>query len=270
MDKELIDILPDSNKQPETPEIKKIKKVRVKKPYTLIKGKLIAQNMLKGMKPLQAVQQVGYNTNDRETAARIAQYTGAREYLNEFVNKRADKMLGNLERVAQGAESVALAISESIDGRDLKKVQALNAVLKTQVQVSQDLLDRAGISKISKHMTVKKNIDNDTDEALDKRIADLEALLQDRPVTSIQPRSDTQSDKVGMDEGVDIGIKGSEAEGKSMGDVNGMGNGENVGRGSKREEGGGGGQFTVLSTPIHHSDSDIDSCVESLGETYEA
>jgi hypothetical protein len=183
--------------------------------HTDLKGQLIGCELIKGSKNLDAVKHAGYNTNSRHTAHRIIRYTHAREWASSFLENRAGRMLEGLEILGSKTESLSKNIDTALETRDLNKVKALTALAKITVSTTQDLLDRAGISKITKHFSVKKNISELEDvHDVEKRILELESKLgmkvNDTAVTHAQGTGDTQADEVRVQQGGDMLVRRDE------------------------------------------------------------
>lgn len=140
------------------------------------KGYLIGKELAKGLKSLDAVRAVGYKTDSRTTAGKIIHYTDARKWAEHFLTNKADKVLENLTESAIVDKTPQ--IMEALKSGDTATARVLVDLLKLSYKNGQDLLDRAGISKVTKHMTVRKDITDKHDlKSIDDSINALMAKL---------------------------------------------------------------------------------------------
>ena len=145
------------------------------------KARRVAQAIHDGATQKDALMSVGYAKTSAEGSGKaIAKALGVEAYLVELREERAATLLAHAEKSGLSQPEALRIAADAIQLIDNPKEKASMALKLAQIagHDREDLLDRAGISKISKslHLTHKTWDRNDL-EGMKRRKAEIEAEL---------------------------------------------------------------------------------------------
>ena len=143
---------------------------------------IVAEALMNGDNQVTALSKAGYSKTTALTkSTEVLRRMDIDSYLQDWKERHARGQLEQLTKANISGNAIAECkrmIDSMQDGKD--KARLLLELAKQTTSRSQDLLDRAGISKISKSMRITAKVNTRDSEAVSKRIAEIEAKLSNQ------------------------------------------------------------------------------------------
>ena len=143
---------------------------------------IVAEALMNGDNQVTALSKAGYSKTTALTkSTEVLRRMDIDSYLQDWKERHARGQLEQLTKANISGNAIAECkrmIDSMEDGKD--KARLLLELAKQTTSRSQDLLDRAGISKISKSMRITAKVNTRDSEAVSKRIAEIEAKLSNQ------------------------------------------------------------------------------------------
>ena len=162
-----------------------------------VRQEIVAEAIINGLSRPKALKKAGYSDNTAMYhGKKTLKYLKVDEYLREWRETQAQHQLQRLTK--QNTSDIMLnkvRIELEKDEPNFRKVKAWLDSAKLTTARSQDLLDRAGVSKISKSMRVNVKADYKTLVETQARIQELRQELGQYDKTETAKRAEAEVDE---------------------------------------------------------------------------